>query len=69
MDVVEENTEQNTRRARAASRIPWTMGDVAWAIGVVIGVTVVVALGLVIGTIFLVGPATLVGSDAADLSG
>jgi len=69
VDVVEENPEQNTRRARAASRIPWTMGDVAWAIGVVIGVTVVVALGLVIGTIFLVGPATLVGSDAADLSG
>jgi len=69
VSAVEENPEQKTPGEREASRIPWTMGDLAWAIGVVIAATVVVALGLGIGTILLVGPATLVGSDPTDISG
>ncbi len=69
MDVIEENPERNAPGALKASGIPWTIGDMAWAIAVVIGATVVVALGLGIGTILLIGPATLVGGDLTDMSG
>jgi len=69
VDVVEENPEQNTHGARVATRVPWTIGDIAKAIAVVIAATVVVAFGLGLGTILLVGPATLVGSGLTDISG
>jgi hypothetical protein len=37
-------------------KIPWTVGDVARGIGLVIGLTLVIAFGLGIGTVLLIGP-------------
>ena len=69
MDVFEKNTQHSAPGEGEASPVPWTIGDVAAGIGLVVGAILVVAVGLGIGTILLVGPATLVGSDPTDSGG
>lgn len=48
------------------SLIRWTVGDVAKGIGVVVGVTILVAIGLAIGTVVLVGLEGI-GDGSADM--
>lgn len=48
--------DEKVTEATGIGEIPWTVGDVAKGIGLVIGVTVLIAFGLGIGTVLLVGP-------------
>ena len=62
---VDESPELSSAAEQRPGYVPWTLGDVAMGIGLVIGVAIVVTVGMVIGTIVLVGPALL----DSDLSG
>ncbi len=61
--------EQEIPREPQSSSIPWTVGDVAKGVGVVIGSGVLIAVGLVIGTILILGPATSLELGTEDVMG
>jgi len=61
--------EQEIPEEPQSSSIPWTVGDVAKGVGVVICSTVLIAFGLVIGTLLLLGPATFLELGTEDVMG
>lgn len=49
--------EEKVPEETGMGKIPWTVGDVAKGMGLVIGLILLIAFGLGIGTVLLIGPA------------
>ena len=61
--------EQEIPEEPRSSPIPWTVGDVAKGVGVVISSTVLIAFGLVIGTVLLLGHGAFLELSVEDVAG
>jgi len=61
--------EETVTEKTGIGQIPWTVGDVAMGIGVVIAITILIAFGLGIGTVILVGPDALAELGALNIGG
>jgi len=61
--------EEKVTEETGIGQIPWTVGDIAKGIGMVIAITILIAFGLGIGTVILVGPDALVELGGLNIGG
>jgi len=61
--------EEKATEETGMGQIPWTVGDIAKGIGVVIAFTLLIAFGVGLGTVLLVGSEALVELGALNISG